>query len=269
MDKIRIKDLEIYANHGVLPEEKVLGQKFLVSATIHTDFSAAAITGDLDKTINYAEVCQLLTAYTQENTFDLIETLAEDLAREVLYQYPLAQTVDIEVKKPWAPIGLPLDYVSVEASRSRHTVYIAMGSNMGDSEGYLWGAVDALGALDEFKVNKVSDFIITEPYGGVEQDDFLNGVLEGETTYTPEQLLAVLHEIEADAGRTREVHWGPRTLDLDIIFYDDLIMDSENLVIPHKEMHLRDFVLEPLAQIAPWKRHPILNKTVEELVEEL
>ncbi|MCI7248650.1 MAG: 2-amino-4-hydroxy-6-hydroxymethyldihydropteridine diphosphokinase [Clostridiales bacterium] len=269
MDIIRIKDLEVYANHGVLPEERILGQKFLISAVIYMDFSKAALSGNLDKTINYASVCQFISEFTQENTFELIETLAEGIALEVLDNFPLAERVDIEVKKPWAPIGLPVNTVSVEVSRSRHTVYIALGSNMGYKEGFLWGAVDALNALDDFKVTKVSDFIETEPYGGVEQDDFLNGVLEGETTMTPLQLLEALNNIEESAGRTRDVRWGPRTLDLDIIFYDDEIIDSEILVIPHKDMHRRDFVLAPMKQIAPWKRHPVTGKTIEEMYEEL
>ena len=102
----------------------------------------------------------------------------------------------------------------------------------------------------------------------MEQDDFLNGVLEGETTLNPYELLDIFNEIESQAGRTRDIHWGPRTLDLDIIFYDDLIIDSESLTIPHKEMHLRDFVLEPMNQIASWVRHPITGKTVEEMVKE-
>ena len=267
MDIIRIKDLEVYANHGVLPEERILGQKFLISAVIYMDFSKAALSGNLDKTINYASVCQFISEFTQENTFELIETLAEGIALEVLDNFPLAERVDIEVKKPWAPIGLPVNTVSVEVSRSRHTVYIALGSNMGYKEGFLWGAVDALNALDDFKVTKVSDFIETEPYGGVEQDDFLNGVLEGETTMTPLQLLEALNNIEESAGRTRDVRWGPRTLDLDIIFYDDEIIDSEILVIPHKDMHRRDFVLAPMKQSAPWKRHPVTGKTIEEMYE--
>ncbi|MDO4393717.1 MAG: 2-amino-4-hydroxy-6-hydroxymethyldihydropteridine diphosphokinase [Bacillota bacterium] len=269
MDIIRITDIEVYANHGVMPEERILGQKFVISAEIHMDFSPAALSGNLDKTINYAQVCQFINDYTQDNTYELIETLAESLTIEILNRFTLAERVDIEVKKPWAPIGLPVSNVSVKVSRSRHTVYVALGSNMGDKEGYLWGAVDALNALDNFKVSKVSDFVVTEPYGGVEQDDFLNGVLEGETTMTPLQLLEALNSIEEGAGRTREVHWGPRTLDLDIIFYDDEIIDSERLTIPHRDMHRRDFVLAPLKQIAPWKRHPVIGKTVEEMYEEL
>ncbi|MBO4999433.1 MAG: 2-amino-4-hydroxy-6-hydroxymethyldihydropteridine diphosphokinase, partial [Bacteroidaceae bacterium] len=114
-----------------------------------------------------------------------------------------------------------------------------------------------------------SDYLVTAPYGGVEQDDFLNGALELKTTLEPEELLDVLHEIEQEAGRVREIHWGPRTLDLDILLYDDTVVDTERLHIPHIEMHKRDFVLKPMTQIAPWKRHPLLGKTVEELYDNL
>lgn len=90
-----------------------------------------------------------------------------------------------------------------------------------------------------------------------------------DTMLEPYELLDVLHDLETKANRVREQHWGPRTLDLDIIFYDDLIMDDKELQIPHKDMANRDFVLRPLAQLAGYKRHPVLNKTVDELVKAL
>ena len=119
------------------------------------------------------------------------------------------------------------------------------------------------------RVEKVSSYLVTEPYGGVEQDDFLNGAMEVRTLLTPEELLAELHRIEAEHGRERVLRWGPRTLDLDIIFYDDLVMDSDELTIPHIDMQNRDFVVDPMAEIAPYKRHPIYGKTMKELKGEL
>ena len=103
----------------------------------------------------------------------------------------------------------------------------------------------------------------------MEQDDFLNGVLEAETLYSPEELLARIQEEEKIAERKREIHWGPRTLDLDILFYDDLILAKEDLSIPHPDMKNRRFVLEPLAVLAPAFVHPVYRKTVADLLREL
>ena len=115
----------------------------------------------------------------------------------------------------------------------------------------------------------MSKYLVTEPYGGVEQDEFLNGVLRLRTLLTPEELLDRLHELEAEANRERLIHWGPRTLDLDILFYDNEIIDTPDLHIPHIDMQNRDFVLKPMDEIAPHYRHPVLNKTIHQLLDEL
>lgn len=269
MDKIKITDLEIFANHGVFPEENTLGQKFVVSADLYTDTRKAGRTDDLSASIHYGEVCAFIEVWMKKHTCKLLESAAENLAEELLMKYPGMKAIRLEIKKPWAPIRIPLRTVSVEIIRKRHTAYIAMGSNMGDREKYINDAVRKLGSLRGCTVKYVSELIVTPPYGVTEQEDFLNGCLELETLLTPGELLEELNRIEAEAGRERLLRWGPRTLDLDIIFYDDEIVQEKNLCIPHVEMHKRKFVLEPLSQIAPYKRHPVSGRTVAEMLDSL
>lgn len=119
MDAIRIVDLEVFAFHGAFPEENTLGQKFLVSATLHTDLSRAGESDCLEDSVNYGEVCRLIDETMREDAFNLIEKAAETLAERILAAYQSVERVDIELKKPWAPIGLPLAYASVSISRSR------------------------------------------------------------------------------------------------------------------------------------------------------
>ena len=268
-DRIRIQDLEVFANHGVFPEENALGQKFIVCADLYTDTRRAGKTDDLTDSVHYGEASAFISLYLKKHTFKLLESAAENLTEELLLKYPLVRKVRLEIKKPWAPIRQSLKTVSVEIERSRHTAYIALGSNIGDREKYIKDAVKALGELRGCTVKQISGLIETAPYGMTDQDDFLNACLELETLLTPEELLKELNRIESRAGRERKVHWGPRTLDLDIIFYDDWIVQKRELCIPHVDMHRRKFVLEPLSQIAPYKRHPAYGKTVKEMLEEL
>lgn len=268
-DEIHIEELEVFANHGVFPEETRLGQKFLISLILYTDSRNAGKTDCLEKSVDYGEVSKFVTEYTKSHPCRLIEAAAEHLAEELLLRYELLKGVTLELKKPWAPVGLPLKTVSVKISRFWHTAYLGLGSNLGDKRGYLDNAVRALDEAKGCHVERLSSYQVTEPYGGVEQDDFLNACLILKTLLTPEELLEKLHEIEQSAHRERIVHWGPRTLDLDILMYDDVVMETDELVIPHVEMHLRSFVLNPLREIAPNKRHPVIGKTVSQLADSL
>lgn len=267
MDKIWIKDLEIFAYHGVLAEEKRNGQKFYVTVSMDVDLHAAGMTDDLDKTVNYAEVCELIRRTMQEESYDLIEAAAENVADAILFAYPQIKMVHVIVSKPGAPIPMDFDTVCVDITRGRHIAYLGIGSNLGDKEAYLDYAVDQLNKDEYIQVTKVSSYIITEPYGDVEQDDFLNGCLEIETIYSPQDLLAVINDIEQGAGRKRLIHWGPRTLDIDILLYDQEMIMEDTLKVPHVEMAKRAFVLEPLAEIAPYAYHPGYHKTIIELLE--
>ena len=268
-DVIRIRGLRIFAHHGVFEEETRLGQMFVVNATLYTSTRKGGLADALEDTISYADVCLFLTDYLQKNTWKLLEAAVEHTCRALLLQFPLLHAVELELEKPSAPIPLPFDSVSVCIRRGWHRSFVALGSNLGDKKGYLDGAVDALKSDPCIRLKKVSSYLVTAPYGGVEQDDFLNGAVELETLYTPEELLDVLHAIEQDAKRERLVHWGPRTLDLDILFYDDLVQDNMVLTLPHPDMQNRDFVLQPMAELAPHFVHPVFHKTMGQLLKEL
>ena len=267
MDKIVIKDLEIYANHGVFASEKQNGQPFIITAELSVDLKEAGVTDDLEKTVNYADICADINVIMTEQNYDLIEAVAENISSTILLKYDKIKEIRIIISKPEAPIDMVFDTVYVDLTRKKHIAYLSIGSNLGDKEGYLDYAVDQLNKDEYIKVNKVSTYIVTKPYGDVEQDDFLNGCLEIETLYDPMDLLAVVNDIEQGAGRKRLIHWGPRTLDIDILLYDREIIMEEKLIIPHIEMAKRQFVLEPLNEIAPYAYHPGYNKTVMELFE--
>lgn len=147
-------------------------------------------------------------------------------------------------------------------------VWIALGSNMGDGRKNLDEVVENMNK-NGVKVEKISTYIETEPYGYTEQDNFVNAVCIAETELSPRELLKTLLAIELEMGRVRLIRWGPRIIDLDILFYEDLIIDEEDLKVPHIEIQKRSFVLEPMDEISPEKVHPVFKKTVHELLLEL
>ncbi len=269
LDQIMIKNLEVFAHHGVYPEEMRLGQKFMVSCVLYLDTRRAGKTDELAQSVDYGRVSHFISEWMSANTYRLLEAAAEHLAEELLLLDEKVCQADLEIQKPWAPIGLSLDTVSVKIQRRWHEVFVSVGSNMGQRQVYIQDALKALGETKGCRIRKVSALVETEPYGGVEQDLFLNGVWKLETLLTPHELLDRLHELEQEAGRERKIHWGPRTLDLDIVFYDDLVLEEDGLCIPHVDMQNREFVLKPMAEIAPYKRHPVYGWTVKEMLERI
>ena len=149
------------------------------------------------------------------------------------------------------------------------TVHIGLGSNVGDRGATLLEAIKRIDALQAVSVRMISRFVVTEPVGGPEgQEKYLNAAAEIITTLTPRELLAALQDIERQLGRDRgtEPRWGPRTCDLDILLAGETVLETEELTIPHPRMHERLFVLRPLASIAPQAVHPVLGRTVVELL---
>ena len=146
--------------------------------------------------------------------------------------------------------------------------YIALGSNLGDKEKNLRRALLLL-TQQGVEVVRVSSFLSTEPYGVTDQPQFLNAVACVRTSLTPLALLDVLLATELAMGRVRLRHWGERNIDLDLLLYEDVVLDTPRLRLPHPDMQNRDFVLLPLAAIAPELKHPTLQKTIWELKENL
>ena len=145
-----------------------------------------------------------------------------------------------------------------------HTVYIALGTNLADRRANLQAAMDALPPT--VKVLQASSLYQTAPWGLADQPAFLNMVLRGETRLSPAQLLNFLKRLEVKLGRLPSVRWGPRLIDMDILFYDDRVIHTPRLAIPHPRLHERGFVLVPLADIAPDFVHPVLKKTIRDLM---
>lgn len=269
MDQIRIKGLEIFARHGVYEEEKKLGQRFQVDVVLHTDTRRAGKSDDLEASTDYGAVCRKLETVLTQNCYNLIESAAEHAAQEILLSFPLVEKVTLELHKPQAPIPLPFSDVSVRIDRGWHTAYIALGSNMGDRNGWLELGRSGLEKHPACRDVRMASLYASSPYGGVEQEDFVNSALSLRTLLLPHELLDVLQGLEQEAGRKRLVHWGPRTLDLDLIFYDDLVLDDPRLIVPHPDLENRDFVLLPLCELAPAYRHPLTRKTVRQMLDEL
>lgn len=269
MDQIRIEDLEVYAGHGVYPEETREGQLFKVSAVLNTDLGPAGRADDLSLSTNYGEVCRLIHRYLRENTFLLIEAAAEHLAEEVLLSFPFVESLVLELKKPMAPVKIPFSNISVKIERGWRQAYLGIGSNMGDKQAYVGKALEAIKTHPKIRDVKSSRLILTPPYGGVEQEDFLNGAVGLKTLLSPYELLVFLQSLEKDAGRVRKVHWGPRTLDLDVLFYEGFVSGDPVLTVPHPDMENRKFVLQPLDELCPWYRHPLTGKTVRQMLGEL
>lgn len=269
MDKLYLKNIEIFANHGVFKEEKVLGQKFIISLEIDVDVREAAISSDLTKSIHYGELCHNVEKEFQKESYDLIETAAEKIAEYVLLNYDLAKKVKVTLNKPWAPINRHLESAAIEIERKWHKVYLSLGSNMGDKENNLREAIDKIKNIENTNVTKESSIIDTEPWGYEEQDSFKNCVIEIKTLLTPKELMTNLLDIEKEMKRERIIKWGPRIIDLDIVLFDDFVTEDDYVTIPHPRMEEREFVLGPLSEIAPNLIHPLTKKRIFKILEEL
>ena len=255
-DRIALQGISVTACHGVLDSEKVEPQPFRADIVLEADLRRAGESDDLTHTISYAEIAQEAEQVLAGPTVDLIETLAERIAAIGLAR-PTVEAVEVTIHKPQAPAGVPfrdpvLDGPSVTVRREQdRPVVIAAGANLGDRTATLRSAVRALAATEGLDLVRVSPLVETDPVGGPDQPDYYNAVITARSRLAPLTLLSRLHQIESWHGRTREIRWGARTLDLDLIQVGDpadchdLASDDDALTLPHPRAHERAFVLVP------------------------
>ena len=300
-DRITLTGLKARGFHGVFDFEKREGQDFVVDVVLHTDHAQAGASDRLEDTVNYADVAQIVADHVMGEPFDLIEALAWAIAGDLLR---VADTVEVTVHKPQAPIDQDFQDVSVTVRRSgagrqqrerlRHErlvrggqAVIGVGANMGNPAETVQSAMDALDLHPHITVLQRSSLYRSAPVGGVEQDDFINAVMTVETTLSAHELLGVCQGVELAHGRTRDVRWGPRTLDLDLIRFTpyeglgrgaglgdagaQLTLTDPVLTLPHPEAGNRAFVLTPWHEIDPSATIDIdgTTLTLRERLEEL
>ncbi len=253
VDLIEVDGVQGWGRHGVLAAEKEMGQCFSVDAVLQVELTPAGRSDRLDRTVNYAQATALIQERITGEAFDLIETLAENIAQDLLALSPLIRAVEVTVHKPSAPVGIPVRDVRVWIRRRAPQVQavLALGTNLGEREARLQRALHLLESAEGISLEWTSPVIETDPVGGPEQGAFLNAVVGVRTNRGPFGLLELAQALERDARRERRVRWGPRTLDVDVICYGDLRSEDEDLTLPHPRAAERAFVLAPWAEVQP------------------
>lgn len=252
MDRISLYGISATGYHGVFDHEKRDGQKFIIDVVLHVDITRAAASDNVLDTVHYGEVSELVVEQIKAGPWDLIEKLGSEIAEAILAAYPTVLEIDVVVHKPQAPIPVPFTDVTITLHRAQkqHTAVIALGANLGDPQATLTAAVKDLG--QELEILHTSPLAITKPVGGPpDQPDYTNQVIQVRTRLSAHELLDLCQQIEAKHHRTREVRWEARTLDLDLITYDQLRLNDERLTLPHPRAAIRGFVLAPWSWMDP------------------
>lgn len=257
MDRIEITGLRVMTLVGVLSHERESAQPLEFDIFLEGDLRDAGSSDDLVDTAHYGMVAMQAAAIARESKDELLERLVHRIAENAL-TFDRVEAVEVVARKLRPPIPEDIQHTAVRIRRTRsdlqipprtsHRAIVALGSNLGDRVGFLKLAVEELGT----SLISQSQVFETAPVGGPDnQGAYLNMVVAVETSLDPFAMLRRCQRIESLALRQRIVHWGPRTLDVDLLFFDDITITSPELTIPHPRYGERRFVLTPLSEVAP------------------
>lgn len=266
MFRILIKDLNLFGYHGVKESEKKDGQNFRFNIEILINKGSFLNDDSIENTLNYSKVIRLVKRINSSERFNLLETLSQIIANQIMDMSPLVEKVVVRIEKTSPPIKENLKSAGVECVLDRKgeekdksknkkvDVFLSLGSNMGDRENNLRKAVDMIEENPHIIIQKVSSIYETEPMYIKDQDSFYNIVLHawvyGELT--PFEMIGFLKGIEYGFGRKRaKKKYGPRIIDIDLLYYGEMVIESDFLNLPHPGIEERKFVLVPLGEIAP------------------
>ncbi len=274
MAYIRLVNMIFYGYHGVAAAERETGRRYEVDCEIETDITKAARSDHLDDAVNYLSIYKTVEEFLENHRYNLLETLAERL-REEITKKTGASRVTLRVRKRIPPVPGNIDYVEVETSGEKLEVchvadiFLGLGANEGDRETNIKKAIDLLSRSEDIRIKAVSSLYESKSVGVSNQPDYLNCVVRIETGLDPHSLLETTKSIETTLGRQPYTHMLPRPMDIDILIYDDIDLDSLDLMIPHSRLKSRRFVLEPLLEIDPDAIDPTTSKPLREFLDEV
>jgi dihydroneopterin aldolase/2-amino-4-hydroxy-6-hydroxymethyldihydropteridine diphosphokinase len=266
MFKILIKNLNLFGYHGVKEIEKKNGQNFRFNVEISLNKNSFLKSDNLEDTLNYSEVVKILKEINTSRRFNLLETLSMTIADRIMEMSPLVDRVLVKIEKTSPPIKENLESVGVEyvlnheeknktgLKKEAVDVYLSAGSNIGSREDNLRKAVGMIERNPDIDLIKVSSIYETEPMYVKDQDYFYNIVLQCRVgkKLGPFEMTGFLKSIEYELGRAKiNKKYGPRIIDIDLLYYGGKIIQSDFLIVPHPKIEERKFVLVPLSEIAP------------------
>jgi len=288
MDKILIEGIQAWGIHGVLDFEKKFSQPFLVDVELWADLSGSYVSDDLQNTIDYTEIYNIITSVIETQSFMLLERLSYVILEKIFRHDERVQKIKIRLMKTRAPLSGQFKHVGVEIEKTRdqtlthhatpntavnaqsnitsnvtadtaanvkthvdmsYKAVLALGSNVGDRQQNLQKALKMLTNSTDIIILNKSKLYETEPVGYVDQEKFYNAAVFVETTLNPFELYLKIKEVENTLGRKKTFRWGPRVIDIDIIAYEGCTINTKGLTLPHKEYMQRAFVLQPLSDM--------------------